>query len=187
MLNSASAPANGLSGSFTISGDDDEFVNSGFAAFSNVASGQADTAPTVTLNTSTLGTFSETITLNPTDAATDDALPVETLTITGTVATATAAVPTITAPSTLALTAGAAGAVAGVSVDDSNVGVNLSVTLSDAAGLLSANTSGSGGGGTITGAGTTSLTITGSLAQVDADLSDALRYRKRRGEPTPYK
>jgi hypothetical protein len=47
----------------------------------------------------------------------------------------------------------------------------FTVTLADTNGLLSADTSASGGGGTITGAGTTSLIITGSLAQVNSDLT----------------
>ena len=115
VLNSAAAPADALSGSFQISNASDEFVNSGFAAFSGVAAAQADTAPTVTFGASGVGTFSETITLNPTDAVTGATLPVETLTITGTVG---ATPPTLTAPSTLALDAGVAGAAAGVSVDD---------------------------------------------------------------------
>ena len=36
--------------------------------------------------------------------------------------------------------------------------------------MLSANTSGAGGGGTITGSGTADLVITGTLSQVNADL-----------------
>jgi hypothetical protein len=47
----------------------------------------------------------------------------------------------------------------------------LTVSLADGTGLLSATTSTTGGGGTITGAGTTYLTVTGSLAPVDADLT----------------
>jgi hypothetical protein len=46
----------------------------------------------------------------------------------------------------------------------------LTVSLADGTGLLSATTS-TTGGGTITGAGTTYLTVTGSLAPVDADLT----------------
>ena len=41
------------------------------------------------------------------------------------------------------------------------------MTLTDTNGVLSAT----GAGGAITGSGTTSLTITGSLAQVNSDLA----------------
>jgi hypothetical protein len=47
----------------------------------------------------------------------------------------------------------------------------FTVTLTDSHGLLSANTSAAGGGGTISGTGTTSLTIVGTLSQVNADLT----------------
>ena len=46
----------------------------------------------------------------------------------------------------------------------------ITVSLSDTTGLLSVD-NGAGGGGTITGSGTTGLTIEGTLAQVNADLS----------------
>ena len=45
------------------------------------------------------------------------------------------------------------------------------MTLVDSNGQLSANTGGTGGGGTITGSGTTDLTINGTLSQVNADLA----------------
>ena len=45
------------------------------------------------------------------------------------------------------------------------------MTLSDGQGKLSATTSAEGGGGSISGSGTTSLTITGTLSQVNADLA----------------
>ena len=47
----------------------------------------------------------------------------------------------------------------------------FTVTLSDGQGKLSATTSAEGGGGSISGSGTTSLTITGTLSQVNADLA----------------
>ena len=47
----------------------------------------------------------------------------------------------------------------------------FTVTLSDSNGDLSANMSAPGGGGTINGSGTTSLTIMGTLVQVNADLA----------------
>ena len=64
-------------------------------------------------------------------------------------------------------------AISGVSVTESGgtSGEIFTVTLTDSHGLLSANTSAAGGGGTISGTGTTSLTIVGTLSQVNADLT----------------
>ena len=87
VLNSAAGPADTLGGTFAIAGDS-AFTNSGFAAFSGGSAGGADTAPTVALNTSSLGTFTETITLDPTGSNPSGyagALPAETFTISGTV------------------------------------------------------------------------------------------------------
>ncbi len=171
VLNSAEAPADTLAGSFTISGAT-EFTNSGFDAFSGISAGSADTAPTVTLFTGVTGAFSETITLQPTDATTDTALSTETLTITGTVNTATP--PSITAPSAVTVQQSQASPVTGISITDPDaISANQTVTvnLADSAGLLTANTGATGGGGTITGSGTTALAVSGTLAQVNADLT----------------
>ena len=64
VLNSAVAPADTLSGSFSIVANA-AFSNGGFSAFSGLAAGQADTVPTITFNTGTAGSFTETITLMP--------------------------------------------------------------------------------------------------------------------------
>ena len=51
-------------------------------------------------------------------------------------------------------------------------GETFTVTLSDGAGVLSANTGATGGGGTITPSNSgKTLTIAGSLSQVNADLT----------------
>jgi len=66
------------------------------------------------------------------------------------------------------------GTIAGVRVGDPDAvsaGESITVTLADTTGLLSANAGTPGGGGTIGGSGTTTLTISGTLAQVNADLS----------------
>ncbi len=55
--------------------------------------------------------------------------------------------------------------------DADSAGETITVALSDTTGFLSANAGVGGGGGTITGSGTTKLTISGTLAQVNADLS----------------
>jgi hypothetical protein len=76
-----------------------------------------------------------------------------------------------TAPLTASVSAGAVSSIAGISIVDPGETGTVTEVLSDSSGLLSANTSGTGGGGTITGAGTTTLTIAGTLAQVNADLA----------------
>ncbi len=89
VLNDVPSPADDLSGSLTAIGSS-AFTNSGLAAFSGLAAGQANVAPTVTLATSAPGTFTETITLTPTGSNPSGfsaVLPAETLTITGTVTT----------------------------------------------------------------------------------------------------
>ena len=169
VLNAAAAPADTLAGSFTIQGSS-AFTNTGFSAFSGVASGQTDTAPTITLSTSTAGTFSETITLLPVDSngSTNPELATETLTITGTVAISA---PVLIAPASALVQQNQASPVSGGSVSDANAGATVTVTLTDSNGLLSANTNATGGGGTVTGGGSTCLSIAGTPVQVNADLS----------------
>jgi hypothetical protein len=67
---------------------------------------------------------------------------------------------------------GRAGAIGKVRIEELQPtnGETFTVVLTDRRGLLSADRSASGGGGTITGDGTTSLTITGTLVEIDADL-----------------
>ncbi len=87
VLNNVTGPADLLSGSFTTSGGS-AFTLAGFGTFSALGAGAADTQPSVTLSASTAGTFTETITLDPTGSNASGysgALPAETLTITGTV------------------------------------------------------------------------------------------------------
>ena len=63
--------------------------------------------------------------------------------------------------------------ISSVVITDPDAGIageTVTATISDGAGLLSATTSTPGGGGTITGSGTTSLTIAGTTTAVDADL-----------------
>ena len=60
-------PADLLSGSFEVSGSS-QFLNSGLSPFAPIATGNADTAPEVELLTNEVGTFTETVTLTPTDS-----------------------------------------------------------------------------------------------------------------------
>src|SRR5208282_1987242 len=75
--------------------------------------------------------------------------------------------PSITAPAAATVGVGQPGAIAGVSIAESPTisGETFTATLADTHGLLSATGTG------VSGSGTTSLTITGSLAQVDSDLA----------------
>ena len=85
-----------------------------------------------------------------------------------------AVTPSIAAPSSATVGVGQPGAIAGVSLSESPTtsGEAFTATLSDTNGVLAANTGATGGGGTITPSnGGTTLTIAGTLAQVDADLT----------------
>ncbi len=64
ILNSATGPADLLSGSF--SGGSSPFTDSGFGSFTSIAAGSADTSPSISINAATLGSFSETIVLSAT-------------------------------------------------------------------------------------------------------------------------
>ena len=63
--------------------------------------------------------------------------------------------------------------IAGIGVSESSlaVGETFTVTFSDTYGDLSVSTTVTNGGGTITGSGSNDLTIAGTLAQVNADLT----------------
>jgi hypothetical protein len=78
--------------------------------------------------------------------------------------------PAITAPASATLGVGKAHAISGISLSEAGntaaSGETFTVTLADTYGDLSAS-----GGGTITGSGTTNLTITGSLSQLNSDLA----------------
>ncbi len=82
--------------------------------------------------------------------------------------------PAITAPPPVTVQEGGATTITGVGITDAaaaNLGEMVTITLADTSGLLSANTAATGGGGAISGSGTTDLTITGLLSQVNADLT----------------
>ncbi len=120
----------------------------------------AVTADLATLKLSEASAGSDTLTITASDSLGNKAKAAH-------VAITTNSPPAITAPSSATLTAGQAGAITGVSLSESGntTGETFTVKLSDATGLLSAKGKG------ITGSGTTTLTITGSLATVNADLA----------------
>ena len=95
--------------------------------------------------------------------------------------------PVLTTPRVDLAAKGVATAVAGIGVTDADAASTnktLTVVLTDEAGLLSANTSAAGGGGVISGSGSTSLTISGDLAQVNADLSTVTLLSSSGGSDT---
>ena len=82
--------------------------------------------------------------------------------------------PSITAPATATVGVGQTSPISGVSVAETptTTGETFTAVLADTNGVLSANTSATGGGGTITPSnGGKTLTISGTLAQVNADLT----------------
>jgi von Willebrand factor type D domain/Bacterial Ig domain len=175
-INMASAPADSLSGSFTASSTPGFTANLS-AAFANLAPGAIWDFVALDVNTATAGTNTETVTLNALDVNSTGytgLLPVQTLTITDTIAAPQSGTPAITAPATATVGVGQAGAIAGVSIAESPTtsGESFTAVLADSNGVVSANTGATGGGGTITPSnGGTTLTIAGTLAQVNADLT----------------
>lgn len=168
-LNTAAGPADLLAGSFTESGSS-AFINA-LSSFSGGAAGRSDPVGTVSVSTAAAGSFAETITLSGTGSNAsgyEAAVPDATLTIDATISPP----PTTTVPGAEIVEAGADTVISGISVaEPGNGGAGFAVVLTDTFGALSANAGAPGGGGTITGSGTADLVISGSLSQVDADLS----------------
>ena len=112
---------------------------------------------------------SDTITLNTTDSFGNAAAQTTTaITVNG--------LPVITAPTVATVAQNTATTISGVSVSETGntttSGETFTAVVADGAGVLTANTSATGGGGTITPSnGGKTLTITGTLTQVDADLT----------------
>ena len=95
VLNDVLGASDLLAGSFSIAGAP-QFQNTGFVPFQNLAAQQTDSNPVVVLSTGTVGTFTETVTLNPTGynpSGYSGTLAPETLTITGTVVAAPRPIP----------------------------------------------------------------------------------------------
>jgi hypothetical protein len=91
VANIAGGPADLLGGSFTVASSDG-FSNSGFTGFSGLAAGASDNAGSIALSTAATGTFSETVTLKPTDTEGTNAPSAQTpqtVTITGTIVQST--------------------------------------------------------------------------------------------------
>ncbi len=157
----------GLASGATITDSADGTVFSG-ASFTLTG---AEVGSTLTLHDgSNEGNFSLTVTANNTAAGETASSAPQSIAVTVTVTAA----PMITVPGAQTLGIGQATPIPGVSVAESGAtgSETFTVTLVDSNGQLSANTNGAGGGGTITsGAGGTSLSINGTLTQVNADLT----------------
>ena len=169
VLNSAAGPADLLSGNFQLAGSA-AFTANGFGAFSGLGAGQADSTPGVTLDTSATGLATETITLNPSGSNASGysaALPAETLTIEADVENLPP--PVITAPQSQTVFAGIPAVLGPLSIADPNTANGpVTVTISDGSGILAASASGSA---TVSGDNSTSLTLTGDLADVNTELA----------------
>ena len=172
--NVAPGPADLLSGSFTASGSG-AFTPANLGPFSGLGAGQSDTAPSLTLDTSQTGVQTETIVLAPhgsNAAGYSEDLPGETLTVVANVAPLPP--PSITAPATLDAMAAVPVLVGPLSIADANMLTQpLTVTVSDTAGALSANASGTG---TVSGSQSNRLVLKGSLADINTELA-SLTYK----------
>ncbi|MDA8248084.1 MAG: Ig-like domain-containing protein [Rhodospirillales bacterium] len=121
-LNAASGLADTMGGSYTVNAATG-FTNTGFASFSGLGAGQADTAPTIDLSTAQTGTFTETVVLDATGSNASGysgTLTPTTLTVEGVVAatlTGTGNFTTLAAP-----------AITGISPDTGPSGVLLTAS-----------------------------------------------------------
>ena len=168
VANTATGPADLLEGSFALSGSSD-FTASGFGDFSALAAGHSLATYAVTLTPLTPGQVSETITLDPTgyeNSGYAGALAAQTLVIAADVAAAQPGSLSLGAPGSVALTAGTAKTISGVSLTDNSTrpGETFTVTLTDSHGALSASGTG------VSGKNTHTLTLSGTLAAVNAAL-----------------
>jgi hypothetical protein len=117
-------------------------------------------ADLATLTDTSLTAGTEVITVGAADSLGDTAAGAS-------IAVTVNAAPVITAPATAEITEGKATAIAGVGISESGVttGETFTVALSDTVGALSATGTG------VKGSGSHGLVVTGSLAQVNADLA----------------
>ena len=193
ILNDVSGPADLLSGSFTVTSASVVGL-SGFLSFGNIGAGSAYTAPVVTISPTTPGDFSETVTFTPvsSNASYSGALPVETLTIEGTVVAGTNGSPPVGGPAIAGTLAGqgttdqaAIDPFSGVSITDTNANPTETVTVTPSApadGVLSDPNAGTDGGSVN---GTTGVyTVTGTPSQVSAAL-DGLVFTPTIHQVTP--
>jgi autotransporter passenger strand-loop-strand repeat protein len=177
VTNTATGPADLMSGSFTESGSTGAFINTGLAAFSGLGAG-ASSDPTVSLSTAQAGTFTETVTLTATGNAAG-ALAPEVITVVGTVVALAAPV--------LASIAGFGTAVAGANADQAapasltyDALAGATVTVYDGTTVVGSETANPAGVATIAisalSAGTHSLTARASLDGGSSIASAAVAF-----------
>ena len=167
VLNLAGAGADDLAATVVASGDGGLTTNVS-PMVANLAPGGMFDIGTLAVATTSLGPHSETFTITPYDTnATGYSaiLATETVTVTDTVVVPTA--PVITVPTTATVGVGQAGGISGISLAETGAtsGESFTVSLSDSTGDLAATGSG------VSGSDTTSLTVTGSLGQVNTYLA----------------
>jgi hypothetical protein len=169
VTNSAAGPADLLSGSFQTTGSG-AFSASGLAAFSGLAAGQSDTAPALSLDTSQIGAQSETIVLSPqasNPSGFSQPLAAKTLIVTANVQTVPP--PVINVGTSLVATAAVPVLIGPLTISDPNTLTQpLTVTVTDSAGLLFTHTAGSA---TVANNNSDSIVLTGSAADVNAELA----------------
>jgi hypothetical protein len=140
VINSAVGPADLLGGSYAASGSS-AFTNTGTAAFSGLAAGQADVSPVVTLTTGTAGMFTETLVVSATGgnaSGYSGALAAETITVTGTVVSNGTTYTLTGAPTTIAGTTG------NDTINAASNTLNSHDTISGAGGVNTLNLTGGG-------------------------------------------
>ena len=147
------------------------FTFSGSAPTAAIAGGGAYQNLYLTADTATLGAQSETLVFSATDFNSTGytaALPDLTLTVKDNIVAATASLTLgIDAPTSAAVTQSVPGAVGAISLSEpgASLGETFTAVLTDIFGTLSAQGAG------VAGAGTNTLTVTGSLAAVNATLA----------------
>jgi hypothetical protein len=152
ILNNVAGPADLLSGSFAISGDN-TFLNTGFAPFLNLGAGE-EALPTVAFESDSTGSFSETITLhslgsNPSGYA--GALTDRTLTITAQTAPYNLAMPVINTASPINFGAVRAGQTVTTHLSISNDGTVVAGSPNNIVDTLAATIGGVAGQATASG------------------------------------
>jgi hypothetical protein len=169
LANNATAPADGLAGSFSVtSGSGVDFVGDG--AISDLPAGQVYQGLSAIIESGNPGSNSETLTFAPKEfnaSGYSAQLPDVTLTINYSVN----ALPVITAPTMSTVGVGKAAAIAGVGIAEfpTTIGESFTAVLADTNGVLSASVM---GGATVTPSnGGKTLTIEGALSQVNAALA----------------
>ena len=168
VVNTATGPADLLSGS-VIASAAPGFSVSSLGTVSGLGAGQLANEA-ITLDTNTGGVVTQTITLEPTDSNAggfSEVLAAQTLTVTGTVEPLPP--PVITASDTLSGISAVPIQLGTLSIGDPNTDtLPLTVTVSDTSGALTASQRGAG---TVSGSGSTLLTLTRSVSDLNAELA----------------